>query len=190
MGAKRGVGHPLPGVSVRIVDPESGQARPVGDEGLLLVKGPNVMKGYLGRDDLTEDAVVDGWYRTGDIARLDDQGFLNLTDRLSRFAKIAGEMVPHLKVEEALLNLLDVGEKLLVVTSIPDKRKGERLAVVHVLSEAQTKSLIANLEKADLPNLWLPREDSFVKVEEIPVLGTGKVDLRAVRALAQQSLES
>lgn len=189
VGAKRGIGHPLPGVSVRIVDPESGQARPIGDEGLLLVKGPNVMKGYLGRDDLTQEAVVEGWYRTGDIARLDDQGFLNLTDRLSRFAKIAGEMVPHLRVEEALLNLLDVGEKLLVVTSIPDKRKGERLAVVHVLSEAQIKSLIANLEKADLPNLWLPREDSFVKVENIPVLGTGKVDLRAVRLLARQSLE-
>lgn len=97
-----GVGQPLPGVSVRIVDPDSDAILPPGTSGMLLVKGPNVMNGYLGREDLTAQAMRDGWYITGDIATLDDDGFLTITDRLSRFSKIGGEMVPHRLVEEAL----------------------------------------------------------------------------------------
>ena len=102
-GHRRGsVGQPLPGVSVHVVDPDSFEPRPPGESGLLLVKGPNVMQGYLGRDDLTEQVMRDGWYITGDIAAQDEDGFLRITDRLSRFAKIGGEMVPHGRVEEAL----------------------------------------------------------------------------------------
>ncbi|HXH86242.1 MAG TPA: AMP-binding protein, partial [Nitrospira sp.] len=101
--SRRGtVGQPLPGVSVQIVDPDSFAPVPPGTPGMLLVRGPNVMKGYLGRDDLTAKAMRGGWYITGDIAMLDDDGFLTITDRLSRFSKIGGEMVPHGKVEEAL----------------------------------------------------------------------------------------
>ena len=102
-GSRRGfVGHPLPGVTVRVVDPEHGQPLPPNTEGMVLVKGPNVMKGYLGRDDLTETAMRDGWYVTGDLGVVDEDGFLKITGRLSRFSKIGGEMVPHGRIEEAL----------------------------------------------------------------------------------------
>lgn len=132
--SRRGtVGQPLPGVSVRIVDPDSFALLPPGTPGMLLVKGPNVMNGYLGREDLTAQAIRDGWYITGDIATLDDDGFLTITDRLSRFSKIGGEMVPHRRVEEALQ--LASGEEMQVcaVTGVPDERKGEQLAVLHTL---------------------------------------------------------
>ncbi len=188
VGTKQGIGHPLPGVSVKIVHPETMEPLTVGKEGLLLVKGPNIMKGYLGKPELTQEVIQNGWYITGDIARMDSEGFLTLTDRLSRFAKIGGEMVPHLKVEEALNGLLEETEKVLVVTSIPDEKKGERLAVVHVLDETKLKRVIDGLPSSGLPNLFLPRADSFVYTEEIPVLGTGKVDLRGVRQLAVEAL--
>ena len=103
VGAKRGkIGHPLPGVSVKIVDPETMQTLPIGHPGMLLVRGPNVMRGYLGRPEKTAEVLRDGWYVTGDIAALDRDGFLEITDRMSRFSKVGGEMVPHVKVEESL----------------------------------------------------------------------------------------
>ncbi len=103
VGQKRGrIGHPLPGISVQIVDPDTGAPLPVGSAGLLLIKGPNIMQGYLNRPEKTAEVLKDGWYTTGDLATLDSDGFLTITDRLSRFSKIGGEMVPHVKVEEAL----------------------------------------------------------------------------------------
>jgi acyl-[acyl-carrier-protein]-phospholipid O-acyltransferase/long-chain-fatty-acid--[acyl-carrier-protein] ligase len=187
-GARDGIGQPLPGVSVRVVDPETFAPRSVGEEGLLLVKGPNVMKGYLGKPDLTAAAVRDGWYVTGDVARLDADGFLTLTDRLSRFAKISGEMVPNVGVEEALHRLLDAREQRLVVTSVPDALKGEKLAVIHTLDDAELQGLIEKLPQAGLPNLWVPRRDAFVRVDALPILGTGKIDLRRVRDIALEAL--
>ena len=100
------VGHPLPGVAVKIVDPATGEGPLFGQEGLLLVKGPNRMLGYLGEPEKTDDVFRDGWYVTGDIATIDEGGFVRITDRLSRFSKIAGEMVPHLKVEEQIQGLI------------------------------------------------------------------------------------
>ena len=135
--SRRGtVGRPLPGVSVRIVDPDSFELLPPDTPGMLLVKGPNVMSGYLGHEDLTAQVIRDGWYITGDIATLDDDGFLTITDRLSRFSKIGGEMVPHRRVEEALQ--LASGEELQMcaVTGVPDDRRGEQLAVLHTLVTA------------------------------------------------------
>ena len=109
IGAKRGkIGHPLPGVSVRIVSPGKSVERehlPLGQPGLMLVRGPNVMQGYLGKPEKTAEVLRDGWYVTGDIAAIDEDGFLQITDRLSRFSKIGGEMVPHIKVEEKLHEL-------------------------------------------------------------------------------------
>ncbi|MBI1853035.1 MAG: MFS transporter [Planctomycetes bacterium] len=185
IGTKRGrIGHPVPGVSVRLVDPETFEPRPEGQEGLLLVKGPNVMAGYLGRDDLTAAAIRDGWYVTGDVAAIDEDGFVTITDRLSRFSKIAGEMVPHVKVEEALHAALGAHERVLAVTGVPDGQKGERLAVVHTLDDATLASLVEKLPSLGLPNLWLPRADAFVRAETLPILGTGKLDLRRVRDIA------
>jgi len=187
VGVKRGkIGHPLPGMCARIVDAETGQPVPLGQAGLMLVRGPNVMQGYLGRPDKTAEVFRDGWYVTGDVATLDEEGFLEITDRLSRFSKIGGEMVPHLRVEEKLHELATAVEQLFVVTSVPDEKKGERLVVLHKLAEAKWAEFQGKLPQLDLPNLWKPRADQFYHVDALPLLGTGKLDLRKVRELATQ----
>ncbi len=188
-GSRRGVvGQPLPGEAVRIVDPESFEPLPPGSPGMLLVKGPNVMRGYLGRDDLTRGVMREGWYVTGDIALLDEDGFLRITDRLSRFSKIGGEMVPHGRVEEALHQAAGAREQVFAVTSVPDEKKGERLAVLHTLKESDIPAVLEKVGASGLPNLFIPRAGSFIKVEKLPVLGTGKLDLREIRKIATERL--
>lgn len=185
VGVRRGtIGHPLPGVSVRIVDPDTMQPLPPNTRGMLLVKGPNIMQGYLGRPDKTAEALHDGWYITGDIASVEEDGFLTITDRLSRFSKIGGETVPHIKVEEKLHELADTTERVFVVSAVPDERKGERLVVLHTLSDAQLAAVLAKLADSDLPPLWKPRKDQFFRVDALPYLGTGKLDLRALKTQA------
>jgi acyl-[acyl-carrier-protein]-phospholipid O-acyltransferase/long-chain-fatty-acid--[acyl-carrier-protein] ligase len=186
VGAKRGkIGHPLPGISVRIVDPESRMPVPPGQPGLMLVQGPNVMQGYLGLPEKTSEVLLSGWYVTGDIAAIDSDGFLQITDRLSRFSKIGGEMVPHGKIEEKLHEAAGVMELTFVVTGVKDERKGEQLVVLHKLSEEPLQSCLEKLAQSDLPNLWKPRPDRFIRVENFPCLGTGKLDLRRIRDLAE-----
>lgn len=185
VGAKRGkIGHPLPGVSVRIVDPDTMQQLPVGHPGLLLVRGPNIMKGYLDRPEKTAEVMHDGWYVTGDIAALDEDGFLQITDRLSRFSKIGGEMIPHIKIEEKLHELAGVSEQSFAVTGVPDEKKGERLVVLHTLPDGKLKECVEKLAQSELPKLWVPRANHFFHVEGLPYLGTGKLDLRRVREIA------
>ncbi|HKI69765.1 MAG TPA: AMP-binding protein, partial [Verrucomicrobiae bacterium] len=188
VGAKRGtIGHPLPGVSVRIVDADNPQSQtplPLGQPGLLFVHGPNVMHGYLGKPEKTAEVLHDGWYSTGDVAALDEDGFLQITDRLSRFSKIGGEMVPHIKVEEKLHELIGVTDQTFVVTGVPDEKKGERLVLLHRLSDSDLVTCLERLAACDLPNLWKPRADQFFHVENFPLLGTGKLDLRKVRETA------
>jgi acyl-[acyl-carrier-protein]-phospholipid O-acyltransferase/long-chain-fatty-acid--[acyl-carrier-protein] ligase len=187
VGGKRGhIGHPLPGISVRIVDPETRARLPVDTPGLLLVRGPNVMKGYLGKPEKTAEVLQDGWYVTGDIAAEDEDGFLTITDRLSRFSKIGGEMVPHIKIEEKLHELAETVEKSFVVTGVPDGKKGERLVVLHTLTPEELKPVIEKLGNSDLPNLWIPRANQFFQIEELPHLGSGKLDLRRVHELAKE----
>jgi acyl-[acyl-carrier-protein]-phospholipid O-acyltransferase / long-chain-fatty-acid--[acyl-carrier-protein] ligase len=188
VGAKRGtIGHPLPGVSVRIVDvnqPRSEISLPLGEPGLLLVRGPNVMVGYLGRPEKTAEVLRDGWYMTGDVALVDEDGFVQITDRLSRFSKIGGEMVPHIKIEERLHELTGVTEQTFVVTGVPDEKKGERIVVLHKLAEKDLPACLEKFAACDLPNLWKPKADSFFRVENFPLLGTGKLDLRGVKEIA------
>ena len=187
--SRRGtVGQPLPGVSLRIVDPDSFAPLPPDTPGMLLVKGPNVMKGYLGREDLTASAMRDGWYITGDIAMLDEDGFVTITDRLSRFSKIGGEMVPHGKVEEALHLAANIDTQVFAVTGVPDDKKGERLAVLHTLDEARIPEILGQLAADGLPNLFIPSRANFVRVEALPVLGTGKMDLRGLKRIAMERL--
>lgn len=191
VGAKRGkIGHPLPGISVRIEDPETRAPLDDGASGLLLVRGPNVMQGYLNRPEKTAEVLRDGWYVTGDIATVDEDGFLAITDRLSRFSKIGGEMVPHVKIEEKLHELGDLTEMSFLVTGIPDAQKGEKLVVLHRLSDDQLKELLPKLSACGLPNLWIPRPNQFFHIDEFPHLGTGKLDLRAARNLALQFSET
>ena len=185
VGAKRGrIGHPLPGISVRIVDPDTRQPLPLGTPGLLLVRGPNVMQGYLGKPEKTAEVLDNGWYVTGDIAAEDEDGFLTITDRLNRFSKIGGEMVPHIKIEESLHELAGTSEQRFAVAAVPDGKKGERLVVLHTLPPEELAAVLENLPQAGLPNLWTPRPSQFFFVEELPHLGTGKLDLRRIRELA------
>ena len=188
VGAKRGsIGHPLPGITIKIIDPETQQPLGINQPGLLFVRGPNVMQGYLNRPDKTREVLRDGWYNTGDIATVDEDGFLRVTDRLSRFSKIGGEMVPHIKIEEKLQELAGVPEQSFLVTAVPDEKKGERLVVLHTLPDAPLEDCLERFAKCDLPPLWRPRPDQFLRVEQLPYLGTGKLDLRKARELALET---
>ena len=187
-GGRRGsIGRPLPGMSVRIVHPESREVLPQGESGLLLVKGPNVMQGYLGRPEKTARVLNDGWYATGDMAQMDQEGYLEISGRLSRFSKIGGEMVPHLKVEKALQELAEAEEPSFVVAGVPDERKGERLVVLHTLPEDRLGDCLQRLSSSGLPRLWAPRPGHFHRIDALPYLGTGKLDLARIQAIAQQA---
>jgi acyl-[acyl-carrier-protein]-phospholipid O-acyltransferase/long-chain-fatty-acid--[acyl-carrier-protein] ligase len=190
IGTKRGsVGHPIPGVAVRIVDPETGVPRAVGEPGLLLVKGPNVMRGYLGDSGKTAEVIADGWYNTGDIAKVDEDGFVFLTDRLARFSKIGGEMVSHLVVEEEYLREFSHTEVVLAVTSVPDDRRGERLVVLYTDSAGGPERLHPIIEKSPVPNLWKPGPNDYYRLNAMPLTGSGKLDLSALRRLAVEIIE-
>ena len=175
------VGRPLPGVTVKVVDPETREPLPIGESGLVIVRGPNIMQGYLRRDDLTREAMHEDFYITGDIGRIDEEGFLFLTDRMARFSKVGGEMVPHGLVEEHLQTCSGAEERAFVVCGVPDPRKGERLMVLTTLGDEALSGALAQLERLDLPALFIPRPDQFIQVDALPVLGTGKIDLRAAR---------
>jgi acyl-[acyl-carrier-protein]-phospholipid O-acyltransferase / long-chain-fatty-acid--[acyl-carrier-protein] ligase len=177
------VGLPLPGTAVKTVDPETGADLPAGTEGMILVSGPQVMVGYLNRPEETAKVLKDGWYTTGDLGVIDADGFLKITDRLSRFSKIGGEMVPHLKIEEALQEGSGASEREFVVTSVPDERRGERILVLHTASSKHLERAMQNL--AGLPPLWRPKRDDFVRVDHLPLLGSGKIDLRGAREMAR-----
>jgi len=182
------VGLPIAGCRAKITDRDGQRELPIGEEGMLWITGPNVMQGYLDRPDLTEKVVKDGWYCSGDIARLDREGFITITGRESRFSKIGGEMVPHLSVEEAINESLGAvdGDLLAVVTAVPDKAKGERLVVFHLPTDRDISGVIAALRDCGLPNLWIPGADAFAEIAEMPVLGTGKLDLRRLGELARE----
>lgn len=189
-GTKLGtVGRPLPTIAVRITDPETHEVRPANQEGLVEVKGCNIMQGYLNRPEKTAEVLHDGWYNTGDMGLLDEEGFLKITGRMSRFSKIGGEMVPHIKIEEHLTRIAanpadEDPRPLLVVSSVPDEKKGERIVVLHRPLSKPVPQILAELSQAGLPNLWLPSADGFKEVPEIPLLGTGKFDLKGIKQLA------
>ncbi|MEE2649865.1 MAG: AMP-binding protein, partial [Acidobacteriota bacterium] len=189
-GSRRGtVGQPLPGVSVRIVDPDSGQLLEPGEPGMILVSGPNIMAGYLKRPDLTEKAMDGAWYVTGDIGMVDEDGFLTITDRLARFSKIGGEMVPHGVIEEKLHEAIVQEEKVFAVTSVPDNRRGERIVVLHTIDPEELPGVLERLQTMGLPNLFIPKKDDFIEVDKLPILGTGKTDLRVVKKTAMDAFK-
>lgn len=191
-GYKMGtVGRTVANVAAKTIDPDTGKNVGLNNPGLLYIKGPNVMKGYLNRPDKTAEVINDGWYNTGDIAVIDDKGFITITGRLSRFSKIGGEMVPHILIEEELIRMIDIGDEdeptvKVAVTSVPDEQKGERIIVLHKPMTISIESIRQGLSDAGLPNLWIPSADSFVAVDDIPLLGTGKLDLRGIKAKAAE----
>jgi acyl-[acyl-carrier-protein]-phospholipid O-acyltransferase / long-chain-fatty-acid--[acyl-carrier-protein] ligase len=178
------VGQPLPGTAIKTIDPETGADLPPGAEGVIAVKGPQVMVGYLNRPEATAAVIRDGWYITGDLGYLDPDGFLKITDRLSRFSKIAGEMVPHVSVESAILAATGVDENHVAVTGVPDPKHGEKLVVLYTDLGLAPAEVHQRLTTGGLPKVWIPSNRDFIHIPEIPLTATGKVDLRRLKEIA------
>ena len=183
------VGQLLPGLAVRITDPTTDAPLTVNQSGMIWFKGPNVFKGYLKQPRKTEDVLKDDWFRTGDIGRLDEDGFLFIEGRLSRFSKIGGEMVPHETVEEHItraFHLESESERRIAVVGVPDNDKGEALILLSTIASEAVKQEIIQLRytllEQGVPSLWIPKR--IVRVEQIPVLASGKLDIKACEKLA------
>ena len=178
------VGKLAPGMAAEIRDPESGAAMGLAETGMLWLRGPNVFEGYLNDPVRTAEVVVDGWFKTGDLARFDEDGFCFIEGRLARFSKIAGEMVPHETVETRIVEALGWGresERVCALTAIPDEAKGEALVLLST-REIDVPELRKKLAEGGTPNLWIPRV--IRQVEAIPVLGSGKLDIKRCKELA------
>jgi len=178
------VGRMLPGLTARIMDPDTKDDLPLTETGMLLLRGANVFGGYLKDEAKTAAVFKDGWLVTGDLARFDAAGFLHIEGRLSRFAKIAGEMVPLATIEQTLADGLgweQIEAPKVVIISVPDPARGEALILL-TTEEVAVDVVRDTLILAGLPNLWVPK--TILRVERIPMLGTGKVDFRSCRDLA------
>jgi acyl-[acyl-carrier-protein]-phospholipid O-acyltransferase/long-chain-fatty-acid--[acyl-carrier-protein] ligase len=190
LGRKIGsVGRMVPGLTARIRDTETGEDLDIFQSGMLWLRGANVFEGYFKETDQTTAVLQDGWYKTGDIGRLDEDGFLFIEGRMSRFSKIAGEMVPHLTVEQKITEALDLhpgaGEgPAVAVMGVPDEKRGESLIVL-VTTPVEQAELRKRLVAMGLPNLWIPKV--VKQVTAIPILATGKLDLRGCQKLAAEA---
>jgi len=186
VGTKAGsVGHPIPGMTMRIVDPDTLAPLPEGEEGLVLARGPNVMREYLDSPEKTAESSRDGWYDTGDVGRIDADGFVFLVDRVSRFSKIGGEMVPHVAVEEKLVEGLKTLQRVVAVAGAPDEKRGEQLVVFYTEEAGTPEDLQRIIDDSGLPNLWKPRKDNYMKIDELPILGSGKLDIKRLKQMAR-----
>lgn len=185
------VGQLMPGLAIRITDPETDAPLPITEQGMIWFKGPNIFPGYLG--DATRTASVlteDAWFRTGDIGRVDADGFLYIEGRLSRFSKIAGEMIPHETVEEMLIKALGLeceDCRRIAIVGIPDPDRGEALILLSTLAGGSEQQEIIDLRyrllEQGVPALWIPKV--LKRVPEIPVLASGKLDIQNCVRLAQ-----
>lgn len=189
-GGKRcgSVGRLLQGVECRTIDPESGADTDREQGGILCFRGSNIFSGYLGDEEKTREVLdEDGWFKTGDLGRLDRDGFLWIEGRVSRFSKIGGEMVPHGRVEEEIIGVLDLcptDEPILVISAVQDEKKGEKLVVVCTQSVDQARVRNGLMEKG-ISNLWIPRH--FIEVDKIPLLPSGKTNWDKIRQLVARA---
>ena len=189
------IGRPMPYIATKIVAPETWRELPPDTPGMLVVKGPTVMTGYYKEPELTAKAIRNGWYVTGDIARIDKDGFIFITGRESRISKIGGEMVPHIMIEETLLKLLrkyetaentdDEGKVPLAVAALPDEKKGERIIVLYTNLPTTPDVLCREMLSTGCPNIWVPSPLNFFQIDEIPLLATGKLDLGKLREMVK-----
>jgi acyl-[acyl-carrier-protein]-phospholipid O-acyltransferase / long-chain-fatty-acid--[acyl-carrier-protein] ligase len=183
---KGSVGKLLPGLTAQIRDPDSGELLDPRQLGMLWLKGPNVFERFLAEDERTREVLQDDWFRTGDLARFDEDGFLYIEGRLSRFSKIAGEIVPHEMVETKILESLglDPGEQdIVTAVGVPDKSKGE-LLVLLTTRDLSKHDIRKRLLALGVPILWIPKV--LKRVTAFPLLGTGKVDLVKCRQLTME----
>lgn len=189
------IGQILPGLAVRITDPDDDNVRlTLNEQGMIWFKGPNVFKGYIGREDLNEGIFRDGWFKTGDLGKVDLNGILTLGGRRARFSKVAGEMVPHEVVENAIEDFVPHPEgftgRAVAVVGVPDPQKGEALVLLSCVHHSHLVQALdeirTHMVEQGLPRLWCPRE--IIPVEVIPALPTGKMDLRGCQMLANEAL--
>jgi acyl-[acyl-carrier-protein]-phospholipid O-acyltransferase/long-chain-fatty-acid--[acyl-carrier-protein] ligase len=138
------------------------------------------MAGYLGQDGAIEPP-EDGWYDTGDIVTIDQDGWVRILGRAKRFAKIGGEMVLLTAVEELIYGLWP--DHRHAVVSLSDPKKGERLVLVTDRQDAELAALLAHLKVAGAPELGAPRR--IIRVNELPALGSGKIDYVAIQRTAE-----
>jgi acyl-[acyl-carrier-protein]-phospholipid O-acyltransferase/long-chain-fatty-acid--[acyl-carrier-protein] ligase len=181
------VGFLLSGMEARVIDPDTQVVLPAGQTGLLYLRGPNIFSGYLNLPEKTAEVLSeDGWYATGDLAKIDEQGRLKIEGRLSRFSKIGGEMASHVAVEAAVaesLNLADEEVPQVAIGAREDAAKGEVLVLLSTAS-VDLAELKTKLQNAGIANLWFPKE--VIRVEAIPLLPTGKLDLKGIRKACQK----
>jgi len=177
------VGKLAPGMAAEIRHPETDEKLSLHDTGMLWLRGPNIFESYLDAPAKTADVLVDRWFKTGDLARFDEDGFCFIEGRLSRFSKIGGEMVPHETVESKISEVLALpkDERLIAIAGIPDEAKGEALVLL-AAHDIDPQELRKKLSDAGVPNLWIPR--IVKRVEAIPILASGKLDLQKVKDLA------
>ncbi|MDB6139925.1 MAG: AMP-dependent synthetase and ligase, partial [Verrucomicrobiaceae bacterium] len=187
------VGQLLPGLAVRITHPDTGESLPVHQTGIIWFKGANVFTGYLNDPKRTADVLdKQGWFRSGDVGRMDVDGFLYIEGRLSRFSKIAGEMVPHETVEEAVIKAMGLeneSTRRIVITGVPDQEKGEALVLISTLpgpaEHLEIVELRYRLIERGVPPLWIPKK--MIRVQDIPVLASGKLDVKACELIARKA---
>lgn len=184
------VGQMLPGLAIRITDPGDEKDIPIDQQGIIWFKGSNVFSGYLKDPQRSAEVLSDGWFRTGDVGRVDADGFLYIEGRISRFSKIAGEMVPHETVEAAVNKVLGLdgeSERRIAVVGVPDEQKGEAILLLSTIAgpalEQECIDLRYKLLDDGLSSLWCPKR--IVPVSEIPVLASGKLDIKSCEALAK-----
>lgn len=182
------VGKLMPVVQCKIVGPENYEELPPGKEGLIIIKGPNVMRGYYKSPEQTQKAFHDGFYITGDIGKFEN-GFLYITDRLKRFAKVGGEMIPLAPIEDKLSIVLDKNiedeKRRCAIVNIPHTQKGEQLMAFVVDTDMDKVSLNSELDKAGLPKLSQPGQ--YLPIEAIPMLPSGKVDYKKLKEIALEN---
>lgn len=177
-------GRVIPNVQVRIENFETGEECKTGEVGKILVKGDLVMKGYLDDPELTAEAIVDGWYNTGDMGFFDEDRYLWHAGRFKRFAKIGGEMVSLVKVENIMEKFIPEGISCCVV-EIPDEKKGSY--IVATVSGEVNKTEILRKMLDELPTIALPRQ--FIVIKDLPMMSTGKIDFRSVTRMVTELLK-
>lgn len=194
------VGRPFFNIQARIVHLEDGTVLPPNSQGMLQIKGPNVMLGYYKEPEKTAQILQDGWYTTGDVAKIDEDGFIWITGRESRMSKIGGEMVPHILIEELIEKIVskasdpeedatEEGPRIAVV-GLPDEKKGEKIVVLHKAIPISAEEICKSMQSEGIPNLWIPPSQNFQQVDQIPILGTGKMDLRGIKEMAEKLFPS
>jgi len=180
------IGKPLDGVQVRILDIGTDKILETGREGKVLVKGDLVMPGYLGDLEETSMRIHNGWYDTGDIGLIDEDGFLWHKGRLKRFVKVGGEMVSLVKVEDILSRLLPE-DVICCVVDVPNPTKGADVVAAVANGNFDKHAILKQLKK-ELPAIAIPRQ--FEIIENIPMMASGKVNFRAVERICRERMNN